>query len=65
MGFDKAFSENSIRIISITSPVSPGDYVTLKADRAFPNTSCLVTVYDKYGKVTGNSSTSDDEGYLS
>ena len=43
--------EFSIEIVSVTSPVSPGAYATLKAS-APPGAQCLIAVYYKSGRST-------------
>jgi len=44
-------SQISLTIVSVTSPVSPGAYATLKA-RAPPGAQCTITVYYKSGPST-------------
>lgn len=43
--------EFSIEIVSVTSPVSPGAYATLKAS-APPGAQCSIAVYYKSGRST-------------
>jgi len=44
-------AELSLKIVSVTSPVSPGAYATLKA-RAPPGAQCTIAVYYKSGRST-------------
>lgn len=47
--FDWQASDFSLNIISVTSPVSPGDYATLKAN-TIPNAACYIGVFYKSGR---------------